>query len=111
VSPSVVDFLEQMIRSTPIDVIAEFYPTLLAHDKLTALKTMGRLPTLVMVGGQDRLTPPEHGRRLAAGLPDAELVEVEEAGHVLPLEHPGVVTGGIRRLIERARPATEERSA
>jgi pimeloyl-ACP methyl ester carboxylesterase len=111
VSPSVVDFLEQMIRSTPIDVIAEFYPTLLAHDKLTALKTMGRLPTLVMVGGQDRLTPPEHGRRLAAALPDAELVEVEEAGHVLPLEHPGVVTGGIRRLIERARPAAEERSA
>lgn len=108
VSPTVVDFLEQMIRATPIDVIAEFYPALMVHDKLDALETLGRVPALVLVGGRDRLTPPEHGRRVAEALPDAELVEVDEAGHVLPLEYPGVVTGGLRRLVERVRPGCDE---
>jgi pimeloyl-ACP methyl ester carboxylesterase len=112
VSPTVVDFLEQMIRATPIDVIAEFYPALAGHDKAAALETVGRVPVLVIAGGKDRLTPAAHGRRIAEALPDAELVEVDEAGHVLPLEYPGVVTGGLRRLIARAHPAhDEERTA
>jgi pimeloyl-ACP methyl ester carboxylesterase len=111
VSPTVVDFLEQMIRATPIDVIAEFYPALMAHDKSDALAVIGKVPVLVLTGGQDRLTPPDHGRRIAESLPDAELVEIDDAGHVLPLEYPGVVTGGLRRLIERIRPRLEERTA
>ncbi|MFI0405253.1 alpha/beta fold hydrolase [Actinomadura sp. 3N508] len=108
VSPTVVGFLEEMIRATPIDVIAEFYPALMAHDKIACLDVLGRVPTLVLAGGQDRLTPAGHSRRIADALPDAELVEVEEAGHVLPLEYPGVVTGGLRRLIDRVRPEYEE---
>ncbi|MGH3243269.1 MAG: alpha/beta fold hydrolase, partial [Spirillospora sp.] len=108
VSPTVVGFLERMIRATPIDVIAEFYPALMAHDKAACLDVLGRVPTLVLAGGQDRLTPGGHARRIADALPDAELVEVEEAGHVLPLEYPGVVTGGLRRLIDRVRPEFEE---
>ncbi|MFC4910723.1 alpha/beta fold hydrolase [Actinomadura gamaensis] len=111
VSPTVVDFLEQMIRATPIDVIAEFYPALMGHDKAAALKTVGRVPVLVLTGGRDRLTPAEHGRRIAEALPDAELVEVDEAGHVLPLEYPGVVTGSLRRLVDRVLPGLEERGA
>src|SRR5690606_35317056 len=97
VSPTVVGFLEQMIRATPIDVIAEFYPALMAHDKVACLGVLGNVPTLVLAGGADRLTPAVHSRRIAEALPDAELVEVEEAGHVLPLEYPGVVTGGLDR--------------
>ncbi|XVQ12083.1 alpha/beta fold hydrolase [Spirillospora sp. CA-255316] len=111
VSPTVVDFLEQMIRATPIDVIAEFYPELIAHDKAAALEVIGRVPVLVLAGGEDRLTPAEHGRSIADALPDAEYVEVGEAGHVLPLEYPGVVTGGVRRLIERIRSTRAERTA
>ncbi|MFA1543911.1 alpha/beta fold hydrolase [Actinomadura monticuli] len=111
VSPSVVDFLEQMIRATPIDVIAEFYPSLIGHDKAACLGVLGSVPALVVAGGRDRLTPAEHARRMAADLPGAELVEVEVAGHVLPLEYPGVVTGGLRRLIARVRPEYEERTA
>lgn len=111
ISPTVVDFLERMIRATPIDVIAEFYPSLMSHDRAAALTVLGRVPAVVMVGGQDRLTPATHGRTLAGSLPGAELIEVAEAGHVLPLEYPGVVTGGLRRLIEKVRPAPEERTA
>jgi pimeloyl-ACP methyl ester carboxylesterase len=112
VSPTVVDFVEQMIRSTPIDVIAEFYPTLAAHDKLAALEVFEDVPALVVTGDEDRLTPAAHGRAIAAALNDAELVEVAEAGHVTMLEHPEIVTQALVRLIDRVRPVEkEERSA
>jgi pimeloyl-ACP methyl ester carboxylesterase len=111
VSPSVVEFLEKMIGSTPTDVIAEFYPTLAAHDKLAALEVLKGLPAVVVVGDQDRLTPPAHGRAIAAALPDADLVEVSDGGHVVMLEHPAAVTDALAGLIERVRPVAEERSA
>jgi pimeloyl-ACP methyl ester carboxylesterase len=108
VSPTVVDFVEQMIRATPIDVIAEFYPTLAALDKLAALEVFKDVPALVVVGDQDRLTPAAHGRAIAAALHDADLVEVADAGHVTMLEHPEIVTRALVRLIDRVRPVTEE---
>jgi pimeloyl-ACP methyl ester carboxylesterase len=111
VSPTVVDFLERMIRSTPIDVIADFYPTFAEHDKLAALEVLRRVPALVVVGAQDRVTPPAHGRAIAAALPDAELVEIADGGHVVILEHPGVITEALAELIERALPSAGERSA
>ncbi|MGI5233283.1 alpha/beta fold hydrolase [Actinoallomurus sp. CA-142502] len=111
VSPSIVEFVEGMIGSTPTDVIAEFYPTLAEHDKLEALGVLRDLPAVIVVGDDDRLTPPAHGRAIAAALPDAELIEVAEGGHVLMLEHPEAVTDAIAELIGRVRPVAEERSA
>jgi pimeloyl-ACP methyl ester carboxylesterase len=101
VSPAVVDFLDHMISSTPIDVIAEFYPALMAHDKAGALEVLGRVPTVVMTGGADRLTPSAHGAAIAEAVPGAELMEIPEVGHVLMLELPDQVTDVLRGLIER----------
>lgn len=109
VSPSVVDFLERMIGGTPTEVIADFYPTLAAHDKVAALDVLRDLPAVVVVGDADRFTPSAHGRAIAAALPESELVDVE-GGHVVMLECPDVVTGAIETLVDRVRPA-EERSA
>jgi pimeloyl-ACP methyl ester carboxylesterase len=111
VSPTVVDFLERMIRDTPADVIAEFYPTLAAHDKLAALEVLRDLPVLVVIGDEDRLTPAAHGRAIAAALPESELIEVTEGGHVVMLEHPEIVTDALADLVDRARPAAQERTA
>jgi pimeloyl-ACP methyl ester carboxylesterase len=111
VSPSIVEFVERMIADTPTDVIAEFYPTLAEHDKLAALAVLRELPAVIVIGDQDRLTPPAHGRAIAAALPDAELIEVADGGHVVMLEHPEAVTDAIAELIDRVRPAAEERSA
>jgi hypothetical protein len=60
------------------------------------------VPTVVLTGGEDRLTPAAHGRAIAEAIPDTELIEVAGAGHLLPLEYPGIVTAAIRRLICRA---------
>jgi pimeloyl-ACP methyl ester carboxylesterase len=99
VSPAVVDFLERIIRATPIDVIADFYGALLEHDKRRALATIGKVPTVVIAGAQDRLIPAKQTAALAAAIPGAFLVTVPEAGHVLPLERPEVVTEEISDLV------------
>jgi len=111
ISPAVVDFPEQMIRSTPIDVIAEFYPALMAHDKAGALEVLGRVPTVVMTGGADRLTPAPHGSAIADAVPGSELVEIPEAGHVLMLEFPDLVTDVLRGLLARIPDAAAHRAA
>lgn len=103
VGPALVSFVERMTSEVPIDVIGEFYDTFTDHDKLEALAVLRDLPVLVVVGSRDLVTPPAHSTAIAAVLPDAELLVVDGAGHMVQLERPDVVNPAICRLIERAR--------
>ena len=113
VSPAVVDFLERVIRSTPIDVVADFYLALLVHDERAALATLGKVPTVVMTGEEDRLSRRDRAAALAASIPGASLIRLPEAGHVIQLERPEVVTGEIADLVAVALevPPTRRRPA
>jgi len=53
-------------------------------------------PTLVVHGAQDRLIPRAHAETYAARIPGARLVDVEGAGHLLPLEKPAELAGIVR---------------
>ncbi|MEU0568401.1 alpha/beta hydrolase [Nonomuraea sp. NPDC005983] len=101
VSPTLVDFAESMIRATPTEVIADFYPALMNHDKLQALHVLDPVPTAILVGAKDWLTPPEHSAAIAAALPEAQLTEVPDTSHLIQLERPGVVNDALRELIKR----------
>jgi 3-oxoadipate enol-lactonase len=46
------------------------------------------VPTLVVVGEQDRLTPPESARAMSEEMPGSHLVVIPEAGHLTPIERP-----------------------
>jgi 3-oxoadipate enol-lactonase len=50
-----------------------------------------RAPTLVIAGRQDPATPPEHGERIAAGIPAARL-ELVDAAHLATVEQPEAMT-------------------
>lgn len=102
VSPSVVQFVEQMLARTPVDVIAEFYESFTAHDKLDAIGVLRDVETLVLVGSKDLVTPVAHSQAMADALPSAHLVVVEGAGHMVALERPALVTLQLRALIARA---------
>ena len=102
VSPSVVEFLERIIRATPVGVVAAFYRALLQHDERAALGTLGRVPVTVVVGENDRLIPPARTEELAAEIPGAELVQVPGAGHAVILERPELVNRAISELIARS---------
>ncbi|MFI7637858.1 alpha/beta fold hydrolase [Nonomuraea sp. NPDC049400] len=101
ISPTVVDFAESMIRATPTEVFADFYPALMNHDKLSALHMLDPVPTAILVGDRDWLTPPDHSKAIAAALPKAQLTEVPDTSHLIQLERPGVVNDALRDLLKR----------
>jgi pimeloyl-ACP methyl ester carboxylesterase len=54
------------------------------------------VPTLVAVGAEDQLTPPELAEEMAAAIPGARLARVPQAGHLPPMEQPEAVTALLR---------------
>jgi pimeloyl-ACP methyl ester carboxylesterase len=101
VDPAVARFAERMIEGTPIDVVAEYYPAFSDHDKTEALAHFAGLPVLVLAGVRDLVTPSEHSEAIADLLPGAESVLVPDAGHLVMLEHPEVVTDRLADLLTR----------
>lgn len=97
-----VDYLDEMITDTPADVIAEFAPGLLVFDRAAALPGLAGIPTVIIGGGQDRMTPIARSRAIADALPEARLVVVEGVGHVAMMEAPDVVNAAVRRLLREA---------
>jgi pimeloyl-ACP methyl ester carboxylesterase len=59
------------------------------------------VPALVLVGGEDRLTPPELAREMTDAIPQADLVVVEGAGHLSTLERPAEVTAALQAWLSR----------
>ena len=58
-------------------------------------------PTVVAVGTEDVITPPDNARSLYAALPHAVAFhEIADAGHALPQEDPAVVAGMLTQLME-----------
>jgi pimeloyl-ACP methyl ester carboxylesterase len=102
VDPARARFAQQLLEATPVDVVAEFFPAFPAHDKTAALATMRDLPTLVLAGDRDLLTPPAHSEAIAERLPDAELEILPDTGHLLMLERPELVNARLAQLLERA---------
>lgn len=54
-------------------------------DLTPRLGELARIPTLVVAGAEDRIAPPELGRALAAGIPDARYHELAAAAHALTI--------------------------
>jgi pimeloyl-ACP methyl ester carboxylesterase len=102
-SPALADFTHRMLGETPIDVVAEFLPTLQRHDRHAALRTMSRVPSLVMVGQEDRMTPAEHSLDMARRMPRSELEIMPDSGHMMILEHYEQVNHQLRGLVARVR--------
>jgi len=50
-------------------------------------------PTLVVVGAEDQLTPPDLANEMAAGIPDARLEVIPDCGHMSTMEKPDELTG------------------
>ena len=70
-----------------------------------------QLPTLVIAGERDKLTPPVHARRLAKEIGGpTELVELAGIGHMAPLEAPERISSLLRALAARE-PALARESA
>ncbi|NHA68396.1 alpha/beta fold hydrolase [Phycicoccus flavus] len=108
VSRSTVDLVAEMIFSTPFDVMAAFLPDIDALDLAPLLGPLTGVETLVLNGAGDLITPASHSEEIVRHVPGAEHVVVEDAGHIIMLEHPELVTEQLLALISRAQRAVVE---
>ena len=97
-----VDYLDEMISATPVEVIADYAPTLFSFDQSAALPALTGIPTAIISGDQDRLTPLARSQAIADVLPDAEFVIAHGAGHMTMMEDPDLTNEALRRMLERA---------
>jgi pimeloyl-ACP methyl ester carboxylesterase len=95
-----VAFCAQMVVDCPPQVRAAFGMTLSRLDLAECLPSL-TVPTVVVVGREDVLTPPEQAQLIAARVPDAGLCELPGGGHMAPVEKHKEVTGHIRAVMER----------
>jgi len=88
-----------------------FYRDFMSHDRGAALARFDGIPTRVLVGDRDVLTPVAHARRLAAGIASARLMIAPGAGHMLPLERDRLVSDELVELVTASLEAARDRGA
>ncbi|AUA10465.1 4-carboxymuconolactone decarboxylase [Streptomyces sp. SID8382] len=89
--PAIVDWAVQMVRTTDPGCYIAACEALAAFDVRAELSRIG-VPTLVVAGADDQVTPPADARVLVAGIADARLALVPGASHLTPVEQPMAVT-------------------
>ena len=101
VQPEIEDTVRQMILETPPEtVIAALAGMAGRHDSTTELPDID-VPTLVLVGEHDAITPPDQARAMADAIPDAELVVVPDAGHLSGMENPAAFNAALEGFLSR----------
>ncbi|WP_162794569.1 alpha/beta fold hydrolase [Nocardioides houyundeii] len=93
--------VDQLINCPPA-TMRGFYNDMQLHARIPALAAYDRVPTRVLVGDRDLLTPLPHARTLAANLRRSRLVVAPGAGHMLTLERHELVTEHLVDLVEVA---------
>jgi 3-oxoadipate enol-lactonase len=98
-NPELVARLEEMVAGTSAEGYAACCEAIEVMDLVPRLGEI-RAPTLVITAAEDPATPPEHGERIAAGIPGARLERLERAAHLASIERPAAVTALIREHLE-----------
>ena len=88
----------------PLGFMRQLQAILAAKSRLARLSTLN-MPVLVIHGDADILVPVENGRKVAAAIPGATLLEIEGMGHDIPKRVWGQVADAIAELARQATPA------
>ncbi len=98
-SPRHIAVAFHMFETTPSQTLAAAFD-LADFDVHAQLRSID-VPTLVIAGTRDILTPVFLSREIANEVPDAELVILEGCGHMAPFERHGEVVAHVRKFAER----------
>ena len=96
-----VDMTNEMILHAPTRVLTDFHPMFAELDVRHALETLSHVPTIVIAGTHDSVTPLSHSRRIADDIAGSSLVILEDTGHMAMFEEHGRVTDLILELAEK----------
>jgi len=85
------------------DIYNRILMSLAAHDATDVLETL-EMPTLIVAGTRDPMTPHHLSERMATVIADAELLVVDGASHYLPIEFPARLNDAVSSFFARRLP-------
>jgi pimeloyl-ACP methyl ester carboxylesterase len=88
-----------VLRATPQIHEGQIRALVTRPDARPVLSTIA-CPTLIACGREDEWSPPAQHEEMAAAIPGARLVVIEDSGHFLPLEQPEAFTRVLREWME-----------
>ena len=90
--PDAVSAIGELIRANHPAAIRAAVAAMMARPDSTALLPSIAVPTLVVVGEEDVLTPPPNAEALARGIRGSRLVRIPKAGHLSSFERADIFT-------------------
>ena len=104
VDPAVVARAHELALAQPITALVTVQETI--RDRVDSRPTLPTIdaPVLVLVGDEDRLTPPADAEVMAGALTNARLTRIPGAGHLAPLERPETVARELVSFLNEVAP-------
>lgn len=94
--------LQALVERQPVATIQAALAALGDRPDMTAALARVEVPTLLVVGAEDQITPPACLEAAEAVIPNAKLLIVPAAGHLVPLEAPEVFNRAIVEFLAEA---------
>jgi len=98
--PEVVKAVREMILSTNVEGIAAAQRGMAQRPDVSGQLEEIDVPTLVICGEEDRISPVKEMAEIAEKIPIARFVVVPDSGHMTPMEVPEVVNEAIRNFLK-----------
>lgn len=90
--------LRSMIEAQPVETIVADLRGMRERPDRSAMLPSIAVPTLVVVGSEDTLTPPSEAERVAQAIPGARVAIVPGCGHLVPMEDPAAFAREVDRF-------------
>lgn len=98
-NPALVDSFRSLMNKTPAAGVAGALRGMAVRPDQTGRLGEIKVPSLVIVGEHDAITPPEGARNMAAALPASQFEVIPGAGHLSPRENPEAVNAVILKFL------------
>lgn len=100
--PASVRDMTALIGRTSLATTGRYFASIRDHDETEALGELAEVPTRILVGTKDRLTPVRWAQSLHDGIPGSQLTVVPGKGHMLTHEATDIVADALIELVDGA---------
>jgi 3-oxoadipate enol-lactonase len=97
--PELADRLRDLATANPEPAIAGALNAMMTRADSTPLLSSIHCPTLIVVGEEDVLTPPQLSEDMHRAIPGSELATIKAAGHLSSLEQPGAFNAALATFL------------
>jgi 3-oxoadipate enol-lactonase len=101
--PHLVEQVREMMTRAPVSGVVGALRAMKERPDATALLSSITVPTLVVVGQEDEMTPPSVAKAMADAIPSGAMTTIAGAGHLSPLEAPTAVSRVLAEFLEHMR--------